>query len=75
MEFTPYLESARVSGLFPQRDKNTRRNILDTYVCTKFWDRWVLCMHFYKTDYHTCQLHKHRKHDMIAWFYNIYICK
>lgn len=36
MEFTPYLESARVSGLFPQRDKNTRRNILDTYVCTKF---------------------------------------
>lgn len=32
MEFTPYLESARVSGLFPQRDKNTRRNILDTYV-------------------------------------------
>lgn len=32
MEFTPYLESARVSGFFPQRDQNTRRNILDTYV-------------------------------------------
>lgn len=27
-------------------------------------DEYYACI-FYKTDYHTCQLHKHRKHDMI----------
>lgn len=34
MEFTSYLESIRVSVFCFQRDKNTRRNILDTCAST-----------------------------------------